>query len=193
MSDETVPTVPERFFDRREILSFGAAATFLAALCGPTEALAAAKVANPRTISLYNVNTGEKLIRAEYWSKGKYLKDSLRSISRLLRDHRTGEIKSIDPRLVDLMSVLQSRVGNKQPFTVISGYRSPSSNRLLREDSSGVARHSYHMEGKAVDIRMPGSSLRGLHQAALRLKSGGVGFYPSSDFVHVDVGPVRVW
>ncbi len=99
----------------------------------------------------------------------------------------------IDPRLLNLLDTLSRRVEAKAPFQVISGYRSPKTNALLHRDSGGVATHSLHMSGMAVDIRMADVDLANLHRAALGLAAGGVGYYPSSDFVHVDVGPVRRW
>ncbi|HYD30619.1 MAG TPA: DUF882 domain-containing protein [Azospirillaceae bacterium] len=191
MTDETARTQPETAFARREFLQFGAAAFIFSALFEPGEALAG-RLSTPREVTLYNLNTGERL-KAEYWNKGRYQNDALREVNRLLRDHRTGSVHPIDPKLLDMLYALRSRVGARQPFTVISGYRSPVSNEALREEHSGVARNSLHMEGKAVDIRLPGYNLRGLQKAALRLKAGGVGFYPRSDFVHIDVGPVRHW
>lgn len=191
MTDESARSNPAPSIARREFLQFGAVATFFAALFDPSESQAG-RLSIPREVNLYNLNTGERL-KAEYWDRGRYLKDALREVNRLLRDHRTGATHAIDPRLLDLVYALRTRVGARQPFTVISGYRSPASNEALREETRGVARHSYHMDGKAVDIRLPGYSIRGLQQAALRLKGGGVGFYPRSDFVHIDVGKPRSW
>ena len=99
----------------------------------------------------------------------------------------------MDQRLLDLLYALQGRTGRRDKFHVISGYRSPATNAMLNARSSGVAKHSYHMKGMAIDIRLPGYDLHKLHQAALALKAGGVGCYPSSNFIHVDVGPVRRW
>lgn len=191
MTDETARDKTALLLGRRELLQFGAAAAVFAAFFSPEDALAA-RLQAPREVRLFNFNTGEHL-RAEYWSKGKYLKDALRAVNHLMRDHRNNATHIIDPKLLDLLYALRMRVGANQPFTIISGYRSPESNRNLRSDTGGVARHSLHMDGKAVDIRLPGLSLKGLHQAALRLRVGGVGFYQRSDFVHIDVGPLRRW
>jgi len=111
----------------------------------------------------------------------------------VLRDHRTGAVAAIDIQLLDLLDHVKAALGTAQPFQVISGYRSPASNSLLASSSSGVARRSLHMEGKAIDIRIPGVPLADLRRAGLMLKGGGIGYYPGSNFVHLDVGRVRTW
>ena len=111
----------------------------------------------------------------------------------MLRDFRNGQTHAIDPRLLDLLDALSARVETRSPFHVISGFRSPQTNAMLRRRSSGVAHDSLHMKGLAIDIRLADVDLPRLHKAALSLQGGGVGYYPSSDFVHVDVGPVRRW
>jgi uncharacterized protein YcbK (DUF882 family) len=111
----------------------------------------------------------------------------------ILRDHRTGDVHDMDQGLLDLLYLLQTRVESRQTFQIISGYRSPKTNAMLSGKSKGVAKRSYHMQGKAIDIRLNGCDLKQLHKAALSLKAGGVGYYPSSDFIHVDVGRVRRW
>lgn len=146
----------------------------------------------PRTLRFDNLHTGEKFDGA-YWANGRYMPDALVEIRRVLRDFRTGEQHEIDSRLLDLLTVLRHRLETPQPFEVISGYRSPATNAMLRETSDGVAAHSLHIEGMAIDIRVPGRSLPHLRNAALSLAAGGVGYYPASDFVHVDVGRVRRW
>ena len=155
-------------------------------------ALAAPASARDRELSFYNTHTGEKL-SATFWSDGKYLSDGIEEISWLMRDHRAGEAHPIDPKLLDLLHNLQATVGHKREFQVISGYRSPVTNSMLNKQTSGVAKRSYHMQGKAIDVRMPGFDTRELHTAALSLKAGGVGYYSSSNFVHLDVGRVRYW
>jgi len=117
----------------------------------------------------------------------------LRDINTVLRDHRSGDVYPIDTDLLDLLFALQATVGSRKAYEVISGYRSPATNASLRNTSSGVAKRSYHMQGKAIDIRLPGCDLEQLHTAALSIKAGGVGYYPGSDFIHVDVGPLRSW
>ena len=179
---------------RRSFLRFGAAAaaTTAVSLLAPGQADAANRIAPPRQISLLNTHTSERLT-AEYWSRGRYHRDALRAINKLLRDHRTDAVYPIDPELLDTVHALQARIGSRNPLHVISGYRSPESNATLREVGSGVAQNSFHMRGMAIDIRAPGLDTRMIHRAALRLRAGGVGFYPQSDFVHMDVGPIRYW
>jgi uncharacterized protein YcbK (DUF882 family) len=128
-----------------------------------------------------------------YWADGRYLPGALADIDYILRDHRAGEIKPIDTRLLDLMCSLRANLEIRGPFHVISGYRSPETNALLRNRGQGVARNSLHLQGKAVDIRLPGCELSVLRRAAMKLKGGGVGYYPSPNFVHIDVGRVRHW
>jgi uncharacterized protein YcbK (DUF882 family) len=145
-----------------------------------------------RSLGLYSLHTGERLRRV-YWSEGRYLEDGLAEIGHLLRDHRTNEVHPIDPRLLDLLFALHREVNGREPFHVISGYRSPKTNAMLRRRSGGVAKKSLHMAGKAVDIRLPGRDLATLRRAALALEAGGVGHYPKVGFIHVDTGRVRAW
>ncbi|MDE2029262.1 MAG: DUF882 domain-containing protein [Alphaproteobacteria bacterium] len=146
----------------------------------------------PRALSFYNLHTDEKL-HVTYWKDGRYDRTAWGRINHILRDHYSGDTHVMDLRLIDLVHDLQTRLGNDRPVDIISGYRSPATNHLLRERGGGVAKHSYHMRGMAVDIRLDGTSLSHLHNTALAMRRGGVGYYPSSDFVHVDVGPVRRW
>jgi uncharacterized protein YcbK (DUF882 family) len=148
--------------------------------------------ATERSVSLYNLHTGER-VNQPYWMQGSYLPDSLSAINTVLRDHRSGEVYPIDPGLLDLLSALQQRVGSQRGYEVISGYRSPATNAMLHNASNGVATRSLHMLGQAIDIRLPGTRLATLHGAAKQMKSGGVGLYTASDFVHVDTGRVRYW
>lgn len=157
----------------------------------PLGAEAAAGPSGVRTIALLNPNTGEA-VRATYWLKGRYVPEELRVINRLLRDHHTDQVHEIDPKLLDVLHAVQTRLDTKSAFHVMSGYRSPETNEQLRRKGR-AAKHSLHMEGKAIDVRMPGRSVRHLHRAAVSLKAGGVGYYPRSGFVHLDVGPVRRW
>ena len=145
-----------------------------------------------RELSFYNTHTGEKL-SATFWSDGKYLDDGVEEISWILRDHRAGTASPMDPKLLDLLHQLQAKVEQQGEFHVISGYRSPATNKMLNKRSSGVAKRSYHMRGKAIDVRLAGFDTCQLHKAAISLKGGGVGYYSSSDFVHLDVGRVRYW
>lgn len=145
-----------------------------------------------RSLSFYNLHTGEELTTT-YWRKGKYSEAALADINYILRDYRTGDIKKIDSTLLDLLFALSNKVGANEPFHIISGYRSPKTNAMLAKRSVGVAKHSQHILGKAVDIRLPECGLDCLHKAAIELRGGGVGYYHASDFIHVDVGRVRYW
>jgi uncharacterized protein YcbK (DUF882 family) len=147
-----------------------------------------------RKVSLRNLHT-EECLDTVYFENGHYDPDALRAVNRVLRDFRNGEQHEIEPTLIDLLDSVRARTGTRQPFHVISGYRSPQTNAMLQEEHehSGVATHSLHMQGEAIDIRLPDVQLAHLRNAAFSLQRGGVGFYPASDFVHVDVGAVRHW
>lgn len=163
------------------------------ALAGGSRGQAAAVIiGRPKVLAFENLHTGERL-SAVFRADQGYLPDALRQIDRVLRDHRTDEVHPIDTRLLELLATLCRRLELRQPFQVISGYRSPRSNAMLAEASGGVARHSLHLQGMAIDIRVAGVPLQRLRDAALALDGGGVGYYPKSDFVHVDVGRVRRW
>lgn len=174
---------------RREFLRFGAGA---AATLMASPVFAKISTRQERSLSFYHTHTSETTSTL-YWAEGEYLESGLQEINTILRDHRSGEIYTMDSRLLDLLYVLRSQVDSRETYQIISGYRSPATNASLRKKSSGVAKRSYHMQGKAIDVRLPGTDLKKLHTAALALQSGGVGYYPSSDFIHVDVGPVRHW
>ena len=178
--------------NRRALLKAGGIAA--ASMLFPEQAFALGRTLFPveKKLSLYNTHTGESL-ETVYSSRGERLLDSLSEINNIMRDHRSGEIVDIDAELLDTLYLLSERMKAKSPFHIISAYRSPETNNMLRKRSSGVARKSMHMYGKAVDVRLPGSNLEELRDAALHLKRGGVGYYPGSDFVHLDVGPYRYW
>ena len=146
----------------------------------------------PRRLVLHHLHTGEKL-QTIYWHGGNYDQDALASINRVLRDFRTGDIYPIESGLLDLLHTVQYELGIEAPFQVIGGYRSPKTNDMLRKRSSGVAKRSLHMQGRAIDIRIPGTSSARLREVAADLHLGGVGYYRSSDFVHLDTGRPRVW
>jgi len=174
---------------RRDIIGLALAGS-AATLAKP--ALAALTESGARRLAFHNLHTGESLV-ATYWSDGRYVANELRNIDRVLRDFRSGEIKPMDPRLMDLLHVLQKSLDTREPFQVISGYRSPHTNEMLRHASDGVAANSLHTVGQAIDIRVPGRRLADVRSAAITLRQGGVGYYPKSDFVHVDTGRVRIW
>ncbi|WP_417548817.1 DUF882 domain-containing protein [Methylophaga sp.] len=182
-------SVMQRTFSRREILRYLAAS---GAMLMMPAALANLPKEAPRQLSLYNLHTEEKL-KATYWADGEYQPDGLADINHLLRDHRSGEHTDMDPQLLNLMFLLHEKAQSKQAFHIISGYRSPASNEMLRKNSTGVAQKSLHTLGMAVDLRLPGIELEALRDMALSLQGGGVGYYPKSDFIHIDTGRVRQW
>jgi len=172
---------------RRRFLAVSAA-TAAAVSAGPT----LAKVGKSRTLKMRNLHTGERL-SASYWADGDYVSSGLKQFNRLLRDHRANEVTRMDPKVLDIVYKLKEKLNFSGEVEIISGYRSAKTNAKLRSAGRGVARRSYHTRGMAIDIRMPGIPLSKLRKAALDLKAGGVGYYPKSNFVHVDTGPVRRW
>ena len=146
----------------------------------------------PRLAHVHNLHTGESL-RAVYYENGRYVPDALSELMKVLRDWRSGEEHLMDPRLFDVMHAVRAKLEVSAPFQVISGYRSAATNAMMHERSHGVAMNSQHVQGKASDVRLEGGELHHLRAAALELGAGGVGYYPVSNFVHMDVGPVREW
>lgn len=192
MNHELAP----KSLSRRHFLSLCGKTALLGVL--PLPALAAvspdpASLALPtRKLSLLNNHTGESLT-CTYLENGQLVPDALVAINHILRDYRNGEVKPIDPKLLDRMSALAASLETSEPFHIVSGYRSPATNEALRRHSRNVARHSYHLVGKAVDLSLPGVPISALQKAALAQHGGGVGYYPRAGFVHVDTGPVRTW
>lgn len=179
--------------DRRQLLKAGLVAS-AAVMLNPLPVWARYLQNSPeRSLSLLNTHTGERIKSVVYWEKGIYIPDALKDINYILRDHRVDEVHSIDPITLDLMAAISRKLGASRPFEIVSGYRSPKTNALLARKSSGVAKKSYHMQGKAVDLRLPGVPLKTVRKAALNLRMGGVGYYPKSNFVHIDSGRVRSW
>ncbi len=175
---------------RRNLLKLSLASAVLGA---PAAAIASTSLdVRPRRLVLDNLHTGEKL-DAVYWEQGAYVPDALQAVNHVLRDFRTGDVHPIAPKLLDLLDVLSARVETNRAFQVISGYRSPKTNAMLHAESHGVATKSLHMQGMAIDIRLADVDLSKLHDTALSMAVGGVGYYPGSDFVHVDIGRVRRW
>jgi uncharacterized protein YcbK (DUF882 family) len=183
-------SVVARPVGRRAALRLGVAGVTMA-LSGPALS-ATLNMGSERTLAFRNLHTDE-VVRATYWRDGRLKLDGLREINYILRDFRTGEIADIDVKLLNLLYRLAGDLGSGEPFEIISGYRSPKTNAQLANQSSGVAKRSLHMEGKAVDIRVPGVRLSYLRRAAMSLQAGGVGYYRKSGFVHVDTGRVRFW
>lgn len=145
-----------------------------------------------KTLAFENLHTHETL-RTTFWQNGRVVTESTHAIDRILRDHRTGDVHPIATDLLHVLHDVRSRLETEAPFQIISGYRSPRTNNTLASAGSGVATRSLHLLGKAIDIRIPGVPLTSLHRIAVDLKAGGVGLYRSSNFVHIDVGPVRYW
>jgi uncharacterized protein YcbK (DUF882 family) len=180
-------------FDRRSFLKMGTLGLGVLAYPRLASANASSAFAKARTraLSFYSLHTTEKLT-ALYWEDGHYIPESLTQINRVLRDHRTNEVCEMAPRLLDTLCEMRMLLETKEPFALISGYRSPATNAKLRSQGRGVATTSLHMKGMAADVCIAGRSLSQLRNAALSLKAGGVGYYPGQ-FVHVDVGRVRTW
>lgn len=184
-----------RLFMKTGLIMSATAAT---GLIMPKEASAAparqlfTNINEPRLISFRNLHTGE-IFTGPYKMGDAYIPDSLKKISYTLRDHRTGDAIDMDQDLFDYLHALKVSVNKDNDFVVLSGYRSPKTNEMLRRKTEGVARNSYHTKGRAVDIRMPGVDTRKLQLAAEKLRLGGVGHYISSGFIHLDTGPIRTW
>lgn len=177
---------------RRALLGAFAATTISAA---PTFANAAGFLRGAgdiRRIRMYSGRTGER-IDMIYWIEGDYIKDAVKELNYFMRDWRTDDIKSIDLRTVDIMAAAHNLMDANEPYMLLSGYRSPKTNAMLRSRSRGVAKNSLHMKGQAADLRMSGRSVSQLARAAAACRSGGVGKYSRSNFVHMDCGDVRTW
>ncbi len=172
---------------RRHLLGLGAGA--LVSLAA-TPSLALIHKVGERSLSFQHLNTSETL-SVVYWAEGRYVPEGLREVNQLLRDFRTEEVTQIDPHLLDFLFSLKYRLDTNNPFQVISGYRSPKTNAMLRRHSRSVARNSLHMQGKAIDIRVQGHKPSQIARAARSMELGGVGTYRR--FVHLDAGKVRVW
>jgi uncharacterized protein YcbK (DUF882 family) len=165
----------------------------IAGFCSkPVFAAVEAHPTSARSLSLYNPHTKDRF-KGIYWQNGKYVADALKSINHVMRDFRADDIKQIDTHLLDLLAQMSMKLKPEKPFHVISGYRSPETNAKMRKCGKGAAKNSYHIQGKAADIRLPGYRTSALRRTAYRLKSGGVGYYPDQRFVHIDVGPIRYW
>lgn len=174
---------------RRHFLGMGIASL---AFLDPLAAFAKTRHTYQRSVSFRHLHTDEAL-RTVYWEKGRYIPEALRDINYILRDFRTGDVKRIDPHLVDLLYALRRRLGTAEPVHIVSGYRSPATNSMLRRNSRGVAKNSLHMRGMAIDLRIPGQGARTLARLGKEIGGGGVGYYPRANFVHFDVGRPRYW
>lgn len=152
-----------------------------------------AALLNERYLFFYNPNTSETVQRVYWTPVDGYIQQSINEVSWALRDHHNNQVRQFDTGVLDQLYALQLQLGVKQPLNVISGYRSPTTNGMLCESRRGVARNSYHIQAMAMDVRVPGGRNRELCRAARSLGAGGVGYYPRSNFVHIDSGPVRYW
>ncbi len=177
---------------RRGILAAFAATTISAA---PTFSNAAGFLRGSgdiRRLRMYSGRTGESMDTI-YWINGDYIAEAVREVSIFMRDWRNGQAVSIDTRTIDIMAATRNLLDPNKPYMLLSGYRSPETNAMLRSSSSGVARNSLHMRGQAADLRMDGRSVRQIAAAAASCNAGGVGRYSGSNFVHMDCGDVRSW
>jgi uncharacterized protein YcbK (DUF882 family) len=192
LCDELQSFVPLNRIDRRRVLGLGLAGALAAIV--PLGWSKPAEAASNKTwrVVFRHTHTGESF-NGVYRVGNKYLPDAFERMNYVLRDFRTGEVFPMDPRVIDLLAIVQRKTGRKQPMDVLSGYRSPRTNNRLHHKTSGVARNSLHMYGQALDISMKDYSSRNIQKIALDLNAGGVGYYPKSDFVHIDTGAVRSW
>ena len=177
---------------RRGLLGAFAATTVTAA---PTFSRAAGFLRGAgdiRRLKMYSARTGEK-IDMIYWIEGDYIKDAVGEITHFMRDWRTDQTKNIDMRTIDIMTASHNLLDVNEPFMLLSGYRSPQTNAMLRSRSKGVAKNSLHMKGQAADLRLASRSVNQVSRAALACHAGGVGRYTGSNFTHMDCGPVRSW
>ncbi len=189
-NDSTIKGLSRRQFCKSGLLT-------AAGLALPTTLLAkGAELCLPdRQLSFLHTHTGETLNCATYWANGTIQSDALADIYQILRDHRCNQVAEIDLKLLDQLTLLNQALDNKEPLHIISGFRSPQTNAYLRKKSQGggVAKRSLHMDGRAIDIRIPGIDIKDVQRAAASLKKGGVGLYPGLKFVHMDTGRVRYW
>ncbi|MEQ1802773.1 MAG: DUF882 domain-containing protein [Gammaproteobacteria bacterium] len=187
---------PPHRLARRQFLRSALVLAPMAAVAGAWPGLVQASMApaatNPRRLAFYHTHTSETL-DIVYSENGTYVPDALAEIRHLFRDFRTGDVHPIDPGLLDLLHDVKQATGGSGRFEIISAYRSPATNHMLAARSNGVADHSLHLQGQAIDVRLPGVQTANLRRAALRRAGGGVGYYPESDFVHIDTGRVRSW
>ena len=184
-----LPDVETTLATRRLFLR-GLAGAMAAAAVAPGRLLAGPK--EERLLSFLHTHTHERLT-VPYFADGTYLHEGLSTLKSFLKDFRTGDEHPIDPALCDILNDLRLATGSKSPFHVISAYRSPHTNAMLRENGGGVAKGSLHLQGRAIDVRLADVGSAALRDAAVELQRGGVGYYRGPDFVHVDTGRVRRW
>lgn len=145
-----------------------------------------------RRIRMYSGRTGES-VDTIYWLEGEYIPEALKEITYFMRDWRQDEVKQIDARTIDIAAAAHRLMDTNEPYMLLSGYRTPKTNAMLRSESRGVARNSLHMKAQAADLRLKSRSVSQMYKAAAAISAGGVGKYSRSDFVHMDSGPIRTW
>lgn len=177
---------------RRAVLRSFAAATLSAAPVYANAAGFLRGAGDVRRLRMYSGRTGES-IDTIYWIEGDYIKDALKEVTYFMRDWRNSKMKAIDARTVDIMAAAHGLMDVNEPYMLLSGYRSPETNAMLRSRSGGVAKRSLHMQGQAADLRLKSRSVSQMARAAANCSAGGVGSYHGSNFVHMDCGPVRTW
>ena len=177
---------------RRGALGALAAAAIGAAPSGAGAFFFGGNSGDVRRIRMVSERTGES-IDTVYWIEGEYIPEALKEIAVFMRDWRDGSRHVIDTRTIDILAATQNLLDTSEPFTLISGYRSPATNRMLRRRYGGVARNSRHIKGEAADVRLLTRSVKQIHRAARQCNGGGIGRYSRSNFVHLDCGPVRSW
>ncbi|MCK6261809.1 DUF882 domain-containing protein [Vibrio sp. ZSDE26] len=177
-------------FSRRHFLKLAGGSLVIAS--GIPSIAQASYPDRPRHLVMNNLHTGES-VEASYFNGVDYVEGELDRLNYLCRDFRRNEVHPMDRRLFDKISKIQTLLGTEAEVQIISGFRSPATNEALRANSNGVAKKSFHMLGQAMDFRLEGVNLKQVRDAALSLKSGGVGYYPRSNFIHIDTGPVRSW
>jgi len=178
--------------DRRCFVTGAAALVAIAASATPAAPAVLRGRGDFRSLSLVNRRTGE-WIKSVYWVEGTYVPEALDSMNHILRDWRQDQAMRMDPTVLDILAATHDLLDTSEPFEIISGYRTPETNRMLRSRSKAVASNSYHMKGMAIDVTLKSRSVRQISGAGLSLRAGGVGKYSRSQFVHLDSGPVRDW
>ena len=183
-------------YDRRTILKAAAGGAFLLLSGKAFPRMASAgtvPAGSVGTLSLFNTHTGERLSVDYRDGRGGYDPEAVSALNRILRCHYTEQVADMDLRVVDFLHAVDRSLGGRNEIHIVSGFRSPAYNEKLAREGGGVARNSLHLQGKAIDFRVPGTSLAALREAALRLQEGGVGYYPGPGFVHIDSGRFRAW
>ena len=194
MEDEMMPSqspLPVNV-TRRRVCQLGLATFFMGMAPRISQAGTKRSDEPERFLDIYNTHTDERL-KVVYWANGTYISKAFVQVNQILRDHRTNEVTTIAPELIDFLYLIGKAVEARYPFHIVSGYRSPATNAMLRGQSKQVAKYSRHIKGQAVDFYLPRRDLAVVRRAAVAAKRGGVGYYPQSNFIHVDTGRVRTW